>query len=138
MKMKKERAFEEEGELGEPRHELVSTPFLDPDQVSQSLDNPDLGSNGEESRKEENLEARGSGQATTRVAKELVVSFNASSTTPRPSSSSRSTLKVEDVYGLRRVHRRRPEASTAFDVFVAFFAECHRQGDKEKRRRHRR
>ncbi|RZS24095.1 hypothetical protein BHM03_00057128 [Ensete ventricosum] len=40
---KKERAFEEEGELREPRRKLVSTPFLDPDLAPPFLDDPDPG-----------------------------------------------------------------------------------------------
>ncbi|RRT39698.1 hypothetical protein B296_00058970 [Ensete ventricosum] len=40
---KKERAFEEEGELIEPRRKLVSAPFLDPDLASPFLDDPDPG-----------------------------------------------------------------------------------------------
>ncbi|RZS11053.1 hypothetical protein BHM03_00042342 [Ensete ventricosum] len=43
---KKERAFEEEQESGEPRRKLESTPFLDP--ASPSLDDPDPGGNSEE------------------------------------------------------------------------------------------
>ncbi|RWW40886.1 hypothetical protein BHE74_00053673 [Ensete ventricosum] len=104
---KKERAFEEEGESREPRHELVTTPFLDPNLVSShSLDDPDPGGNGEESHKEEDLEKQGSREATARAVEE-VVSFITS-----------------------------PETSAAFDVLIAFFAECYRQGDGEKRRQH--
>ncbi|RRT55079.1 hypothetical protein B296_00037410, partial [Ensete ventricosum] len=103
---KKERAFEEEGESREPRHELVTTPFLDPNLVSShSLDDPDPGGNGEETHKEEDLEKRGSREATARAMEE-VVSFITS-----------------------------PETSVAFDVLIAFFAECYRQGNGEKRRR---
>ncbi|RZS10383.1 hypothetical protein BHM03_00041607, partial [Ensete ventricosum] len=84
---KKERVLEEEGELGEHRRELISTPFLDLNMALPSLDDPDPGGNSEESHKEEDLEAS--------------------------------------------------ETPVAIDVFAAFFAECRRRGDKEKRRRRR-
>ncbi|RZR83739.1 hypothetical protein BHM03_00010468 [Ensete ventricosum] len=58
---RKERAFEEEGESREPWSKLVSMPFLDLDPVSPSPDDPDPRGNDEESRKEEDLEARGLG-----------------------------------------------------------------------------
>ncbi|THU43931.1 hypothetical protein C4D60_Mb02t02050 [Musa balbisiana] len=95
---KKERVFEEEGESVEPRCELVFTPFLNPDPVPPSLDDPDPRGNGEESRKEEDLEARGSGEATARAAEEAA-SFIASSATLWPSSSP----KAGDVCDLRHV-----------------------------------
>ncbi|RZS21711.1 hypothetical protein BHM03_00054382 [Ensete ventricosum] len=83
---KKERAFEEGGESGEPQRELIFTPFLDPDQAPPSLDYPDLGGNDEESHKEEDLVARGSGEATAKAAEEEV-SFITSFVTLWPSSS---------------------------------------------------
>ncbi|RZR83129.1 hypothetical protein BHM03_00009674 [Ensete ventricosum] len=69
---RKERAFEEEGESGEPRHELVSTPFLDPDPTPPSLDDPDPVGNREEKRKEEDLEVQGLGEVAVRTAEEAV------------------------------------------------------------------
>lgn len=105
---KKERAFEEEGEekgeLGEPRCELISTPFLNPDSVLLSLDDPDPGGKGEESRKEEDLEARGSGEVAVKVAEEAV-SFISLFATLWPSSWLHSLSKVGDVRGLRRLCR---------------------------------
>ncbi|CAL9135877.1 unnamed protein product [Musa acuminata var. zebrina] len=95
---KKKRVFEEEGESVEPRCELVSTPFLDPDPVPPSLDDLDPRGNSEESRKEEDLEVRGSGEAVDRAAEETV-SFIASFATLRPSS----LLKAGDVCDLRHV-----------------------------------
>ncbi|RRT67480.1 hypothetical protein B296_00039257 [Ensete ventricosum] len=76
------------------RENLDTKPFLDLDPVLPSLDDPDPGGNGE---------------AAARAAEEAV-SFIALST----------TLQL----CLRRVLRRRSEMSAAFDVFVAFFAEC--------------
>ncbi|RWW32900.1 hypothetical protein GW17_00002400 [Ensete ventricosum] len=69
---REERAFEEEGESGEPRHELVSTPFLDPDPTPPSLDDPDPVGNREEKHKEEDLEVQGLGEVAVRTAKEAV------------------------------------------------------------------
>ncbi|RWW44747.1 hypothetical protein BHE74_00049470, partial [Ensete ventricosum] len=106
---KKERAFEEEGESGEPRRELVSMPFLDPNPVLSSFSDPDPGGNSEESCKEEDLEVRGSREAAARATEEAI--------------SFISRLRLHGLL-LHRVLRRRPETSTVFDVFVAFCAEC--------------
>ncbi|RZS15534.1 hypothetical protein BHM03_00047389 [Ensete ventricosum] len=99
---KKERTFEEERESEKPRRELVSMPFLDPDLAPSSLNVLDPGGNGEESCKEEDLEARGSGEATTRAAEEAV-SFVTLFVTLRPSSLSRSSPKAENIYDLRHL-----------------------------------
>ncbi|RRT50621.1 hypothetical protein B296_00051634, partial [Ensete ventricosum] len=102
---KKERAFEEEGESGEPRRELVSMPFLDPNPVLSSFSDPDPGGNNEESRKEEDLEARGSREAAARATEEAI--------------SFISRLRLHDLL-LHCVLRRRPETSTmdGFDQTV--------------------
>ncbi|RZR86543.1 hypothetical protein BHM03_00013754 [Ensete ventricosum] len=91
---KKERAFEEEGELGEPLCELVSTPFFDFDLASPFLDDPDPTGNGKESCKEEDLEVQQLGEAVARAAEDVV--SIASSTTLQPCS----WPKVGDVCGL--------------------------------------
>ncbi|RWW12493.1 hypothetical protein GW17_00023837 [Ensete ventricosum] len=102
---KKERAFEEEGESGEPRRELVSMPFLDPNPVLSSFSDPDPGGNSEESCKEEDLEARGSREAAARATEEAI--------------SFISRLRLHGLL-LHRVLRRRPETSTmdGFDQTV--------------------
>ncbi|RWW11133.1 hypothetical protein GW17_00025280 [Ensete ventricosum] len=64
----------DEPEPVEPWRELVlsSTPFLDPDPMLASLNEPNPGGNDEESRTslEEELEARGSGEAAARATEE--------------------------------------------------------------------
>ncbi|RZR89544.1 hypothetical protein BHM03_00017297 [Ensete ventricosum] len=103
---------------------LSSMPFLDPDPASPSLNNPNLGNNGEESRTslEEELEARVSREATARAAKEAIA--RKTEKTPTFFIYKRSPLST---VAARRTFRCRLSSPHLLDV------EGCRQGAEEKK-----
>ncbi|RWW15932.1 hypothetical protein GW17_00020205 [Ensete ventricosum] len=132
---RKERAFEEEGESGEPPRELISILFSIPIRCRHPSTIP---IQEVTTRRVVNRRIwRRKDQGRRRLEQRKRQSFITSSATLRPFSL-RSSPKARDVNGLRHVLRPRPKTSAAFDVFAAFFVECRRRGDEKKRRRHRR
>ncbi|RZR91324.1 hypothetical protein BHM03_00019421 [Ensete ventricosum] len=132
---RKEKAFEEEGESGEPPRELISMLFSIPIRCRHPSTIP---IQEVTTRRVVNRRIwRRKDQGRRWLEQRKRQSFITSSATLRPFSL-RSSLKARDVNGLRHILRRRPKTSAAFDIFAAFFVECRRRGDEKKRRRHRR